>query len=168
MFCLVLWSGRGREPPEGSGHFEEQMDQSPPGLRLPQRGENVGQEKKHESKPNRLQSDPNSSFGQKQRAYKPPQRRGDARQAPRITHYVPRGVAASGAKRPSTWTHDPAPQGSEQNHHLGAREGPWRNGLDQGPEQVSPRQSHGHHARSREPRCQGHMEQSLHEGPPGT
>lgn len=81
MFCLVLCSGRGREPPEGSGHFEEQTDQSPPGLRLPQRGENVGHEKKRESKPNRFQSDPNSSFSQKQHSCKPPRRRGDARRA---------------------------------------------------------------------------------------
>lgn len=87
---------------------------------------------------------------------------------PRNTSYVPRGVAASGASRPSTWTHDPAPHGSKQNHHLGAREGLRRNGLDQGPEQVSPRQSHGQHARPQETRRQGHTEQSLREGPPGT
>lgn len=139
---------------KGSGHFEEQTDQSPPGLLLPQRGENVGQEKQRESKPNRLQSDPNSSFSQRSARANRHREGVMLSGRPRNTHYLPRGVAASGAGRASTRTHDPAPQGSEQNHHPGARDGPWRNGLDQGPEQESPRQSQGQHARPREPRRQ--------------
>lgn len=87
---------------------------------------------------------------------------------PLNTHYVPHSVAASGAGRLSMCTHNPAPQGSEQKHHLGAKDGQWRNSLDQGPKQASSRQSQGQHSRPRELQSQGHMVQSLSEGPPGT
>lgn len=69
MFCPVMWpwlgASQGQWPLRGADHGK-----SPPGLLLPPWGENMGQEKKCQSKPDRFQSDPNSFFSQKRPSFK--------------------------------------------------------------------------------------------------